>query len=690
MTTALASLTVTHRQYGRLFAGELALAGAGLLALETTVLLAMTEWSEVQYPVSFLIAVQLVALGRHSFLVESGSGNLRGDLLQGNLEGLLRIGPLVFLTEVAGWHYAMAAGATFLLVLIGGLMGPKVTRHSSHRQTVLPGPPAPDDLQRNENKRLETRRLFRPLRLKRRIWRLWWRWRSRAALVVVTVTAVFLRVWKLDDLGLNSDEAVYTGQAANLAGLEPYDEHFSVFRAHPLLFQLAVSLVLRFQFWDTAGRWMSTAFGLGTVWLTYLIGRRLLTRRGAALAAVFLAVMPYHVVVSRQALLEAPNTFFVTLSMYALLRYATSRTYLAALGLGMACGLAFLSKETAVMMLLVVGAFLALRPGWRTTRAAAAMIAFIFTISPHAFAMVAGRGAEEGGASWANYLLWQLSRPPNHRDLFYLANMPHYFGLLMLVLVVTGGVWLVTREGQRTDRSVLLLAWVGIPFLLFQLWPVKGYHYLLPIAPAAALVAAVGVEALRRLLRPHLGTSTLASTRWATVVVVGSAIWVTAINGPVWLNHARVGDAGYSGLPNVREFGEWVETETPVGARFLGIGPSISNIILFYADRETLALSVSPNPVRTNPAYEAVRNADYDVRWGLYDYLVYDAYSATRSSHFGNRLLDLAERYGRRVVYQTTGVFAGDDGGRFEAPAIRVYRIDRLGATTRLIEVEEE
>ena len=56
--------------------------------------------------------------------------------------------------------------------------------------------------------------------------------------------AAFLRFWQLDAVGFNSDEAVYTGTAASIAGNPAMLPIFPIFRAHPVLFQMLLSLFL--------------------------------------------------------------------------------------------------------------------------------------------------------------------------------------------------------------------------------------------------------------------------------------------------------------------------------------------------------------------------------------------------------------------------------------------------------------
>src|SRR5205823_910470 len=53
--------------------------------------------------------------------------------------------------------------------------------------------------------------------------------------VAIAGGAAFLRLWQLNALGFSSDEAVYAGQAAAIAGDPALKGIFPVFRAHPLL-----------------------------------------------------------------------------------------------------------------------------------------------------------------------------------------------------------------------------------------------------------------------------------------------------------------------------------------------------------------------------------------------------------------------------------------------------------------------
>ena len=94
-----------------------------------------------------------------------------------------------------------------------------------------------------------------------------------------------------------------------------------------------------------------------------------------------------------------------------------------------------------------------------------------------------------------------------------------------------------------------------------------------------------------------------------------------------------------------------MQAHIPIGAQMLSIGPSMANILEFYGQRKVLGLSVSANPLRRNPVYEAVRNPDLMIRHNDIQYVVWDSYSASRSHFFGDKILAYARRYNGRVEH---------------------------------------
>jgi 4-amino-4-deoxy-L-arabinose transferase-like glycosyltransferase len=484
------------------------------------------------------------------------------------------------------------------------------------------------------------------------------------------VAGAVLRLWAIDRLGFNSDEAVYSGQAAAIAGDRALEPFFQVFRAHPLLFQSVLSLGYLAGLDPPFQRVVAVAFGLATVGAVYLLGNALYGRTAGIIAAVLLALMPYHVIVSRQVLLDVPMALFSTLSLYCLTRYALTERpgWLVATGAGL--GLTFLSKETSIILVAAVYAFFVLAPEIPVRRRplliAVGVMALIVAQFPLAL-LTAGR-TDTGG----NYLAWQLFRRANHGLLFYPTSLPQVIG--PLVIVAAGlGLWLLRRE--RTWRETLLLSWIAVPLLFFELYPVKGYQYLLLIAPPVAVLAA---RALARLpadgefRRRHrwLGSPWFASAAVAAVVI--------SLAVPSWLrvDESATGKflAGAGGVPGGREAGKWIDRNVPPGAQVMTIGPSMANVLQFYGHRRAYALSISTNPLNRNPSYVPIHNPDFRIRNNEFQYLVWDSFSAQRSRFFSEGLLRYADRFNGRVVH-TESADVQADGGTVRKPLIVIYQV---------------
>jgi 4-amino-4-deoxy-L-arabinose transferase-like glycosyltransferase len=488
-----------------------------------------------------------------------------------------------------------------------------------------------------------------------------------AAVAVGIGAGCFLRLWNLNALGYNSDEAVYAGQAASIANNEELKPFFPIFRAHPLLFQTIHSIGFRFWEHDLLGRLLASAFGLGTIVLVYLIGRELYGRKTGAIAAVFIALMPYDVVVSRQVLLDGPATFFVTLTLYLLARYPRSRERLWLYAAGGAMGLAFLSKETSILMLGAAYAFFALSPEVRARLKdlLLTLAAMLAVVAAYPLALRLASDTRSG----ENYLAYQLFRRANHEWTFYGATVPSAMGLLLVVSAFVG-LWLL--RNQTSWRETLLLSWIAMPVLVFQLYPVKGFQYLLPTAPAVALLAArtfgrwTPSRDLWRVPR-HLVAPALAA-----VVAVSLAI-------PTWnrINPTQSDTflAGSGGVPGGREVGRWIRANVPEGAQFLAVGPSMANIIQYYGHRRAYGLSVGTNPLRRNPAYDPLPNPDLSIRTNDVQYVVWDAYSADRTEFFSNKLLRYARRYNGRAVRMESLLVETESGERVRKPLIVVYEV---------------
>jgi 4-amino-4-deoxy-L-arabinose transferase-like glycosyltransferase len=497
------------------------------------------------------------------------------------------------------------------------------------------------------------------------------RWVPPSSLAAVLAIAATVRLVGIGNLGFNSDEAVYAGQAASLAGNPLYIGNFPVF---------LLSLVYRTGEHDTAGRVVVAMLGVATVLVVYLLGRQLYSHRVGLVAALFLAVMPYHVIVTRQVLLDGPMVLFSTLSLYCLARYVQSASLWWFSATGAMLGLTMLGKESSIILAGAVYAFVALTPAAvrpiRGALLALPLMMAVFLVHPVSMALA---GHSSTGQS---YLIYQLMRRPNHEWWFYAAVVPSAVGLLLVVVVAVG---MVVMRRRLDWREVLLLCWVVVPALAFTVWPVKGFQYLLPTAPALAVLAARSTAWLGDLatlwwsgsVAGRFGWAPRARARSGAVALAGVVALSLAVPSLAAATSAGSQSflAGSGGVPGGRELGRWLDTQTPVGSVVMTVGPSMANIVRYYGHRDAFGVSVSPNPLHRNPSYEPVVNPDRTLREGEIQYIVWDRFSAERSAHFSETLLELARRYHGRVVHSEYVQGVDDQGNPAPVAVIVVYGV---------------
>jgi 4-amino-4-deoxy-L-arabinose transferase-like glycosyltransferase len=271
-----------------------------------------------------------------------------------------------------------------------------------------------------------------------------------------------------------------------------------------------------------------------------------------------------------------------------------------------------------------------------------------------------------------NYLAWQLFRRPNHDFSFYISEVPKAIGFGVVIAAIVG--FLLLRK-RNTWRETMLVAWIAVPVVFFQLWPVKGFQYLLPIAPAVAVLAArtlahwgVGRDRGVRTLLTDRRVAVAATALIVLSLLVSTLGRIDPAGSSTFL-------AGSGGVPGGREAGRWIEGHVPKGAQMLAVGPSMANIVQFYGHRKAYGLSVSPNPLNRNPSYQPIGNPDQSIRSNDLQYLVWDSYSASRSKFFSRSLLRYADRYHGRVVYTGTVTVKSADGRSVRQPIIRIYEV---------------
>ena len=228
------------------------------------------------------------------------------------------------------------------------------------------------------------------------------------------------------------------------------------------------------------------------------VGRRLFGVETGLLAAFFFATAPFVVYSLTNFQLDLPLAAMVALTLHVLAGAEASSPRQWCVTLGLVLGLGMLTKPTFATYVLPAMLWFAWHAPDRRRRLALLGIALVIGAGlalPWYGPRLVGLPMQVLNRSFKQAA--EVGQPPaltSANLLFYPRVFIPQFGLLAVPLFAWG-LWTLRRH--RDARGLLWLS-ILAPFLVYVLIQNKNLRYTLPILPACALVAAVGVQSLPR------------------------------------------------------------------------------------------------------------------------------------------------------------------------------------------------
>ncbi|MBI2567177.1 MAG: glycosyltransferase family 39 protein [Candidatus Schekmanbacteria bacterium] len=314
-------------------------------------------------------------------------------------------------------------------------------------------------------------------------------------------------------------------------------------------------------------RLISALCGAATCLVAFFIaekaGARLL---GAALAGLWVAILPVHVWESHVAVTDVLMTFWISVALLLALRLLDSDRMRDYALTGAAAGLAVGAKYTALLVLAApVAAMLLARRPWRPLLrglavTAAGAVLCCFLVTPFSFlepeTTVAGIRHEYEHVH-GSHLGFSIAAPgwQYHRYVYQLAAaFPFSFGIALYGLslaAVARAAW------RRRPAELVLLAFAALYFAVTGSWSFTPLRYYLPIEIAILPVAALEQERWLTKPRPHrwplpplIVAGALAYTLIFTYQTTARYTNDTRIQAAHWCNrllpkHSRVAILGF-------------------------------------------------------------------------------------------------------------------------------------------------
>ena len=369
-------------------------------------------------------------------------------------------------------------------------------------------------------------------------------------LVFLAVASALVLLPRIDGSLRGWDEALYAEQAREILvtgdWLTPRWNFRPWFEKPPLVLWLTALAYLVAGQTAVTARSVSALFGIGTVLLTFLLGRTVQSPRVGLIAAAILLSLPQFQTMSRQAMLDLPVTFFSTWAALAL--WSGYRRKRFSSQVGIAVGLGVLAKGFPVILPLVAAFifFAVTEPRLLRERSLWKALAISLLVNlPWHLAMVVMHGQHFLDKYFFRNILARATTAleGNSGDaLYYVSVLSSGLGGYAFIALVAL-LWLFLRAWkERRPGDCFVLVQVATVFVTFSLVQTKLPWYVVPLLPCLALcVAAMFESYLSREVDvlAHVGVisgvavivfnwsaSTTATASWSLTIaaLVGTAI----------------------------------------------------------------------------------------------------------------------------------------------------------------------
>ncbi|MBC7327628.1 glycosyltransferase family 39 protein [bacterium] len=250
----------------------------------------------------------------------------------------------------------------------------------------------------------------------------------------------------------------------------------------PIYVQLSKMILL--------GRIASAIMGSATVWLIYIIGRKIYDEDVGKAGAFLLALAPLHMVHSHYTAVDVPTTFFVTLSFLfsALLLMKPKNSYY--FWGGLFVGFATATKYNAILSVIPL-LYLLFKQGFSSKRLALLSFGVISGF------LLGCPGSLLNFPKFKHDFLYEMRHTRlGHGDLFVATGPGWLYNLRTLFFTLGAPIFFTVIAGlifaliRHSPGDLLIISFVVPYFLLISFSNVRFARYLIPILPFILLLSA--------------------------------------------------------------------------------------------------------------------------------------------------------------------------------------------------------
>lgn len=247
-----------------------------------------------------------------------------------------------------------------------------------------------------------------------------------------------------------------------------------------------------------SGRLIALVLGILTVYLVYLLGKRAYGRRAGILAALFMAILPIHVMHSKFLAVDVPATFFVTLALLFAVRIPEGHRLRDYLLSGLFAGLAAGTKYNAGLVILSpIVAHLVSHKARPILRLVSPKMWAILVMGAAGF-LIGTPGAILNYPQFSRDFAYEVLHARTGHGLIFAQTGNGFVYHVMhslwpgmgLPLLILGGIGILYALYRRTPADSALMILAVVYLVVIGLAQVRFARYTIPLLPVMAVLGA--------------------------------------------------------------------------------------------------------------------------------------------------------------------------------------------------------
>lgn len=239
------------------------------------------------------------------------------------------------------------------------------------------------------------------------------------------------------------------------------------------------------------GRLLTIVFSIGTIYLTYLLAKKLFDKKTGLLSALFLSLNWQHILSSHYATTDIAAVFFTLLSAFFVWDIYTKNDLNSYLLSGLFCGLSIATKYYGGIIFLAI-----ILLGWKNKKyilySCLAMI-FGFIIGCP-YAIIDFAGFSERFFDRFNLIIGSDKSQLFHGFLNYPESLITGLGYFLVITTGSGLAFLIRNKNKQ---NIFLLVIISTLVVFFGSWKGLAGRYILALYPFFAIISATVISKIK-------------------------------------------------------------------------------------------------------------------------------------------------------------------------------------------------